>query len=177
MNKLRHDLTTSGWSSFDQQHWVDRLRDPNANINTLREYMDEIIWLLHEALPDETFYGHSFEWRDKQYDQPLNWHFDGGYLRLILTCHGDSTLVAHSFENNIMISPGYALILSGDERHALKGVPVTWHATPPAYKDRKVFVANFDTVPPAQRIVYGSDLTNGLQFVKREGRSIFFLSW
>lgn len=163
--KLRHDLLTSGWSMIERPQWVDTLdamwldlcptklvsksyeyyqyHQLPSNFPSLDALVDEITLLLREALPDENFHIESLEARMFN-SHPGYWHQDGGYLRVIITCQGDGTLAALGFQNNIATPPGYALILTGQQRMLKTGIPQTWHAGPlKRSSERRLVLLNY----------------------------------
>jgi hypothetical protein len=158
--KLRNDLKGCGWSMENAGDWPNRLLSempfwegvsswgakwyPSSLPPVLKPFAEEYDWLLHEALPDEEFYLDTVEVR---FSGSHHWHIDGGYLRVILTCSGDGTLAAMSFENNVMTPPGYAIIFTGQQRHWKIGIPETWHSAPRYNVDRSLVLLNFRNQP------------------------------
>jgi hypothetical protein len=170
-NMLRSDLSTSGWSMLSNHKWVQPFNDSWQQFDdcwhqlqdevdgqpdsarwaikhdefsrhpVLQTYSKEMSHLLHEALPEERFSLISADVRAGK-SEP-SWHTDGIYLRILFTCKGNGTLAAHSFEDNVITPPGYALVLTGDQRTNKTGIPQTWHAGPGELNDRRLLILSF----------------------------------
>lgn len=150
---LRHDLLTSGWAMLDCSKWLDSFNQhwqetPNLSFKYLhlfhqvyRDFIGEMDWLLHEALPDEQFrFINAIAANDVRGE---DWHLDWTYLRVLFACRGVGTLVSRSFENNLVVPHGYALVMSGTDRHYHQKIPATWHSSPNDGWERRLFVADF----------------------------------
>jgi arylsulfatase A-like enzyme len=153
MNKLRHDLSTSGWSMFDCRKWLDRFNDNwkdspflsfkywNLLPDVYRDFIGEMDWLLHEALPEEKFKATDTisisDWSEH------GWHQDYCYLRVLFAPRGEGTVVARSFDNNLITPYGYGLIFSGIYRKWKTQIPATWHTSPHNEWCRRLFVLTF----------------------------------
>jgi hypothetical protein len=153
MNRLRHDLLTSGWSMIDCRKWLDGFNRNWQETPSLafrywglmpqvyRDFIGEMDWLLHEALFDETFRA-SYAIAISDWSNHF-WHRDGGYLRVLFTPRGEGTSVARGFEDNVVTPHGYALIMTGTYRMARKQIGATYHTSPHSAYERRLFVADF----------------------------------
>lgn len=153
MSQLRHDLLTSGWSMMANQKWMDDLNacwhlcqnkwhPDESKPKPIQGFMEEMAWLLHEALPEEYFYLETVETRLAG-DRFAYWHTDGGYLRVLFTCQGHGTIVGRSFEDDVPTPVGYSLIMTGQQRTWKTGIRETWHTAPPLNRVRRLLLLNF----------------------------------
>jgi hypothetical protein len=152
---LKEDLLTTGWNIIDAKEWPEKLISENYsrvwadcdteelklklpdNLKSVAEYFEK---LLIENLPEEKFFLGSVEVRNNGY---FKWHIDGGYLRVIIVYEGDGPIVAKSYENNIPTFSGQAVILTGNQREKIMGIPATWHTSPENWKNRKLLILTF----------------------------------
>lgn len=146
--------------------------------DAIQQFVHHIQHLLHSALPEEAFHFHAQELRHHNYCpqeqcwqsttehwinkgefnyisndpyEPDWWHTDHRYLRVILTCQGEGTLVMAGKQKRIT-PPGYALIFTGKDRQELKNIKATWHATPKKTENRILVVLTFDSDDPSEKL-------------------------
>jgi hypothetical protein len=165
-NKLREDLVGQGWSMQYAAEWKQRFIQelecwdhtwvhidgwsghrkffveevPLPSI--LLTYAEEWFKLLCELLPDESFFLGEIE---TQSSREFKWHIDGGYLRVVLVCNGEGTIVARSFDDNITTPPDHNVILTARQRMAKIGIAGTWHASPSSEGVRRLVILTFRT--------------------------------
>lgn len=155
MNQIRHDLLTSGWSMVDCRKYLDRFNQNWQEAPYLeyrywglfpqvyKDFVGEMDWLLHEALPEENFKARTILAISDWIDPHHSWHKDYAYLRVLFTPRGEGTHVARSFENNLVTPYGYALIMSGTNRQYRTKIPATYHSSPENAWERRLLVADF----------------------------------
>jgi hypothetical protein len=131
------------WMQLLNKHWTEfqnKCAPEHAHF-VLRQYHDEMSWLLHEALPQEWFYCETVETRTGQGTH--YWHIDGGYLRVLFTVQGEGTIAARSFKDDVATPPGYAIIMTGQQRSWKVGIGETWHTAPKDSAGRRLLLLNF----------------------------------
>lgn len=150
---LRHDLLTSGWSMINASKYLHAFNHnwqeaPNLEFRywgllpqVYRDFVGEMDWLLHEALPDEKFRATRIQaisdWTGHW------WHQDSGYFTLLFTPRGEGTWVSRGYENNIVTPHGYSLIMTGTYRQYRKRLEATWHTSPHNAYDRRLLAVQF----------------------------------
>lgn len=110
----------------------------------MQDFIDEMSWLLHEALPEESFHLGYAKTHTFSHYKGHGWHRDWGmYLRVLFTPQGEGTIAAYGFENNIQTPHGYALVLTGQQRTQAIRIPETWHNGPDAHMNRRLLILNY----------------------------------
>lgn len=150
---LRHDMLTSGWSMLDSSKYLHEFNQQWKEAPALefkywsllpqifRDFVGEMDWLLHEALPDERFrVNHVLAISDWA---AHNWHRDYGYMTLLFTCRGEGTWVSRGFENNLVTPYGHSVIMTGTSRQYRKHIGATFHTSPHNAYDRRLLLVSF----------------------------------